>query len=132
MAGKSSTPKISIINKTNGTFNNVPFERLCDKILGKSYELSIAIVTPAMSRKLNKAHRSIDKSTDVLSWSLSKNSGELVIDPKAAEKKAPEFGMKKNEYMIFIVIHGMLHLKGYAHGSTMEKAEQKYLKFISK
>jgi hypothetical protein len=41
---------------------------------------------------------------------------------------ATKFGMTPNEYVGFLFIHGLLHLKGYSHGDTMDKAEKKYSK----
>jgi ssRNA-specific RNase YbeY (16S rRNA maturation enzyme) len=38
------------------------------------------------------------------------------------------FGMTMRTFTAFLVIHGMLHLKGLEHGSTMETAERKYMK----
>jgi len=38
--------------------------------------------------------------------------------------------MRKNEFIIYLFIHGLLHLKGFAHGKKMEKEEEKIrLKF---
>ena len=41
-----------------------------------------------------------------------------------------DFDMEYDAYVIFIIIHSMLHLKGYAHGSTMERKEQSLLKLF--
>jgi ssRNA-specific RNase YbeY (16S rRNA maturation enzyme) len=35
--------------------------------------------------------------------------------------------MSYNKFIHLLIIHGMLHLKGHAHGSTMEKLEDTYL-----
>lgn len=123
--------EISINNTTNGKLPRLPFARLKDAILGKSYSLSIAIVDPKESRRLNRTYRKKDKPGNVLSFPFDKSSGELILDPKTAEKGAAEFGMTQPKFLLFLVIHGMLHLKGFDHGSTMEKEEQKFLKKFS-
>jgi rRNA maturation RNase YbeY len=120
--------RVSISNSTKGKLPRLPFVLLKEAILGKRYELSIAIVTPEESHHINLATREKDKPTNVLSFPFSKTSGELILDPKTSALDAPNFDMKKDEFLLFLVIHGMLHLKGYDHGSTMEKEERKFLK----
>ncbi len=58
-------------------FNNLPFEKIKDDILGKKYELSIVLVGKKRGRTLNKKYRNKDYATDVLSFEISKNSGEI-------------------------------------------------------
>ena len=123
--------KISITNKTNGKLPRLPFARLHEAILGKEYDLSVAYVTPKESHKLNKTLRGKDKPTNILSFPLDKNSGEIVLDLATSRKDAPNFDMSESKFLLFLVIHGMLHLKGYDHGSTMERQEKKFLKIFS-
>ncbi len=123
--------QIQITNKTKGKLPRLPFVRLKEAILGQAYDLSVAIVTPAESHRLNLTYRQKDKPTNVLSFPLEKNSGELVLDVATASTDAKNFDMTKQKFLLFLVIHGMLHLKGYEHGSTMERAEKKFLKIFS-
>ncbi len=116
---------------TNGKPPRLPFDRLKNEILGSEYDLSVALVTPKESHRLNLTYRQKDKPTNVLSFPLSKNSGELVLDLKTSRADAPNFSMSSSKFLLFLVIHGMLHLKGYDHGSTMEKQEKKFLKIFS-
>ncbi|MEN9582512.1 MAG: hypothetical protein RL641_466 [Candidatus Parcubacteria bacterium] len=122
---------LSILNETKGKLPRLPFIDLKNAILGKTYELSIAYINPAKAKKLNIAHRGKDYATDVLSFPLSKKSGEIVLCPPIIKKKAAEFGMTLEKYNKFIVIHGMLHLKGYVHSSRMERAEKLFLRRFS-
>ena len=123
--------QIQITNKTNGKLPRLPFSKLKEAILGKKYELSFAVVTPKESHRLNLTYRQKDKPTNVLSFPLTKNSGELVLDIKTASADAVNFDMPVKKFLLFLVIHGMLHLKGFDHGSTMEKQEKKFLKIFS-
>ena len=104
------------------------FEKLKNDILGKEYSLSIAYVSEAKSQEINKKYRNKDKATNVLSFCLKKDMGELVLCPAIIKKEAKEkkFGKNFSELLGFLVIHGMLHLKGLEHSSTMEKLEEKY------
>lgn len=118
--------KFSIINQTKGKLPGLPLPRIKDNILGKSYDLSVLIATPKTSRELNNTYRGKNYPTNVLSFPLTKNSGELILCPSVIKKEAPNFEKTFTEFFGFLVIHGMLHLKGFDHGSIMDKQEQKY------
>ncbi len=95
----------------------LPFKRIKEKVLGKSYELSVAIVSPAESRRITKKTKRKDKVSNVLAFPLSKNSGEIILCPAAA-----------GDYTLgYLFIHGALHLKGLKHGARMDIAEEKVL-----
>ncbi len=102
--------------------------KIKNDILGKDYSLSVAYVSEGKSRVLNKKFRKKDKATNVLSFALTKSSGELILCKAVIKKEAKEKKFNKNyaELLLFLVIHGMLHLKGLRHSSTMEKAEVIY------
>ncbi len=105
-------------------------------ILGKKYILSIALVDEKTSHQINKTYRKKDKPTNVLSFPITKNSGELVLCLNLIKKEStdPEknFGKKFPELLLFLVIHGMLHLKGMQHGAIMERREKFYCKKYDK
>jgi probable rRNA maturation factor len=104
------------------------FLNIKNDILGKKYSLSIVFVDQEKSRELNKKYRNKDKATNVLSFALRKNMGELVLCSDVIKKEAAskKFGRDFDELVGFLVIHGMLHLKGLEHSSRMEEAEEKY------
>ena len=116
----------SLINKTKGKLPSLPFVELKNDILGKNYSLSFAYVDEKTSRKINKTYRNKDKSTNVLSFPLSKNEGEIIICPAVVKREAKNFDRTFELFLGFLVIHGMLHLKGMEHSSRMEVAEKKY------
>lgn len=120
-----------IINKTKGTLPRVPFAKIKDTILGKDYELSIAIVSKAESKKLNGTLRGKDYPTNILSFPLSKMSGEIVFQMDKVRADAPNFDMSYRKFFLFLFIHGCLHLKGMEHSSIMEREERKFLKKFS-
>lgn len=120
-----------MIELTKGKLPRLPFASIKDAILGKQYELSVASVSPNESRKLNRMHRAKDTPTNILSFPLERNSGEIVLELNKIKKDAPDFGMKYTKFLKFLFIHGCLHLKGFEHSSTMEKEEQKLLKKFS-
>jgi probable rRNA maturation factor len=95
-------------------------------VLGKRYELSVVIVSAAKMRELNRRWRDRDVTTDILSFPLSETEGEIYISPDIAKKKAPEFGRSADNFILFLFIHGLVHLKGYDHGAIMESTEKKF------
>lgn len=92
-------------------------------ILGKTYRLSLVFVGNELSRRLNRDHRSNDKPANILSFPLAKDSGEIFINLHRAKKDAYRFEKGYNEFVAYLFVHGCLHLKGYDHGSAMERAE---------
>lgn len=105
-----------------------------DAALGKQYELSLAFVGDAESRRINIQTRGKDYVPNVLSFELMKpskgeqGSGEIFINPKEAARQAPAFGRTPSNMIAFLFIHGLCHLKGLDHGSKMERTEAKLRK----
>lgn len=114
-----------------GTIPDVPFLNIKEKILGKKYNLSIAFISPTKAKEFNIKHRSKDYIPNTLSFSLSKDCGEIILCKSALAKEYKKFSMDLRTYTIYILIHSMLHLKGMTHGGTMEKEENKYLSFFT-
>lgn len=117
---------LTVIRK-NGTIPVVPFLAIKEKILGKDYSLTVVFCTPEESRERNKKYRGKDYPTNILSFPLTKKDGEIYISLSTAKKDANNFEMSYKKFLHLLVIHGVLHLKGMAHGSTMEKLEEKHL-----
>jgi ssRNA-specific RNase YbeY (16S rRNA maturation enzyme) len=63
------------------------FKKIKNKILGKDYDLSWAFITPKKIQKLNLIYRNMNKPTDILSFPLSKNEGEIYICKSESKKK---------------------------------------------
>lgn len=88
-------------------------------------ELGISFVGPEEMRSLKWEHLGIDEATDVLSFPMDGREeilagtpralGDVVICPQvvATDWRAP-------------LVHGLLHLLGYDHGSEMEAREKEY------
>ena len=118
------TKNLTVIRK-NGTLPNVPFLEIKDKLLGKSYELTVTFCTPQESQGRNKTYRDKDYPTNILSFPLDEQTGEIYICLSIARRDAKKFDMTYEQFLHLLVIHGCLHLKGHDHGSTMENIEEK-------
>lgn len=119
---------LDVSNMTKGTLPRVPFAELYKEILGPKYELSISFVSTAKMRGLSQTYKGDPTHINVLSFPLSKNSGEIVISLAAAKAECLLYGRGCNQHVAFLVIHGMLHLAGQRHGSTMEAKEKRLMK----
>jgi probable rRNA maturation factor len=118
---------IIVSNLTRGSIPRIQFEKIVNITLPRNYELSIVFVGQARSKKLNSTYRGKNKPTNVLSFPISKTSGEIFIDTTTAKKELKKFGMTYKKFITYLLIHGLLHLKGMDHGDRMERAEQKIL-----
>jgi len=44
---------------------------------------------------------------------------------------APKFDRPYDNFLTFLFIHGLVHLKGFNHGPKMEQMEQKFRKLFN-
>lgn len=121
----------TITNTTKGKHPSLPFVYMKEAILGKKYELGVSFISSKKQKEINFKTRNIDKTTNILSFPLSKNSGEITFDLSKVKKDAPLFEMTYPKFLKYLFIHGLLHLKGLDHGAIMERQEQKFLKMFS-
>ena len=79
--------------------------------------VTIAIVSDARVRALNRAYRRIDKPTDVLSFPSDERGylGDVVIAEGVARRQAREAGHPLATELRVLALHGLLHLLGYDH-----------------
>jgi probable rRNA maturation factor len=100
------------------------------EVLGLSkVELSIALVSDAQIKRLNKLYRNKDKPTDVLSFPIGEKVedwlilGDIVISVDTAKRQAKELGHSLEEELKRLLVHGLVHLLGYDHelGGEEEK-----------
>lgn len=116
-----------VANRTAGTKPAIDFSTLKESILGKKYDLSVALVTPKESRTITLRTKHQDKASNVLAFPLSKNSGEIVLCPALARREAHTRGETPRDFLAYLFIHGALHLKGHTHGATMGSVERRIL-----
>jgi probable rRNA maturation factor len=118
----------ALTQTTKDRVPTLPFASIKDAVLGKKYLLSLVIAGDARTRTLNEHYRGKTYIPNVLSFPLDDNNGEIFLNLKQAKR---EYRAREESYEYFVallVVHGMLHLKGMAHGSTMEKREKELLR----
>lgn len=103
-------------------------KKIADEILDTSYDVSIVVVGEKRARALNQEYRNKDYIPNVLSFPIDETMGEIFLNPKTARLEAPKFNLKTDQYLYYLLIHSMLHLKGFDHGDEMSSKENFYMK----
>jgi probable rRNA maturation factor len=121
---------LSISNTTKHalSLSNSLLEKISQDILGEQYSLSIVIVGDKKARSLNQEYRGKDYIPNVLSFPIDESMGEIFMNPKASQLEAHKFNLNTMQYFYYLLIHSMLHLKGYDHSDDMSLEEKKYMK----
>ena len=114
---------LTITNRTKGKLPGLPFVKMKNAVLGKNYELSLVCIGNKTSQHLNKTYRGKDTPTNILAFPLGKNEGEIFIDLKKSRADAPLFERGYSNFIGFLFIHALFHLKGFDHSSKMERKE---------
>src|SRR5215467_7067718 len=85
--------------------------------IGKSHSsVTVAFVSDAKIRTLNRTFRGIDKATDVLSFPAGETVGandelgEIAISVDRATLQARQNGLRFDEEVAQLILHGLLHL----------------------
>ncbi len=103
--------------------------------LGEQEEVDITIVTDDEIHALNRDYRNVDRATDVLSFALDEDGGEpelvggpevhllgdIIISAETAARQAEEFGHGLEREIVYLAVHGLLHLLGYDHMQEEDK-----------
>ncbi len=88
------------------------------------WEISLVFAGRARATSLNKVLRKKSYAPNVLSYVTGHKSGEVIICPEVAASQAASYDMTHKKFITYLFIHGLLHLKGLKHGTTMEKQER--------
>ncbi len=118
--------KFTLNNKVKAKLPRLAFADMKDAVLGIDYILSFNIVDTDTIQNLNRNTRNIDTPTDILSFPLSTEEGEIYLNPEYTKIEAKKFDRSYDNFVGFLFIHGLVHLKGMDHGSTMERIEAKF------
>ena len=93
--------------------------KIKNQVLGEKYDLSFSCAGNDEMRRLNKLYRKKDYSANVLSFPLSPNEGEILIN---------EIYKKNAGLSFYLFIHSLLHLSGLKHSKKMDEKELEIMK----
>lgn len=77
---------------------------------------------------MNKAHLAHDTLTDVITFDYSKKkqlSGEIYISWERVAENAEEMGVKQDEEVLRVTVHGLLHMMGERDKSESDKEKMR-------
>jgi probable rRNA maturation factor len=98
----------------------------------ESTKVSAIIVDSEKMAELNFKYRGMDGPTNVLSFSQVEARqvsadpdmlGDVVICSDRVKKDADELGYSYDEMLLYLTIHGLLHLVGYSHDSPWDASQ---------
>lgn len=101
--------------------------RLLKLMNGEDNEISLTFVDDDTIQRINKEYLHRDKPTNVISFSLQEGAfgglnpdvlGDIVISVDTAVKEARRGRLSLDEEILYLMIHGFLHLTGYNHENT--------------
>ncbi len=88
--------------------------------------ISLALVNDQTIRDLNRKYLNHDRATDVLSFLLERDEvgieGEIIVSAETACAAAKAAGWPVESELLLYVVHGLLHLSGYADKTPSERA----------
>jgi probable rRNA maturation factor len=105
---------------------------------GLKGRVDVLVTSSAEMKSLNRRFRKKDKPTDVLSFPADPDSpkqfaGEIAISAELASHNARHLGHSPAEEVKILVLHGLLHLRGYDHecdnGQMARREQQLRAKF---
>ncbi|MDQ7092292.1 rRNA maturation RNase YbeY [Desulfosporosinus sp. PR] len=101
-------------------------------------EVSLILVDDRRIHELNREYRGVDRPTDVLSFALQEETedepelefeddmlGDIVISVPRAREQALEYGHSFEREIVYLAVHGTLHLLGYDHEDDEDKQKMR-------
>ena len=90
-------------------------------------EVVVRFVGSAEGRELNRDYRGKDYATNVLSFPYESGAcvcGDLVLCREVIEREAGLQGKLAEAHYAHMVVHGMLHLQGHDHETSLADAQR--------
>lgn len=97
-------------------------------------ELSVALVSDAVIRELNRDFRGTDKPTDVLAFAMREGEqgapvdasetemlGDVIVSVDTARRQAARQRRPLLDELTMLLAHGLLHLLGYDHDTARKE-----------
>lgn len=96
-------------------------------------ELSLVFCDDDFIQKLNKDYRGKNEPTDVLSFPIDEENfepeirmlGDIVISIETAMRQAENLNHPPLLEVVFLLIHGLLHLHGYDHKQKLARKKMR-------
>ena len=105
-------------------------QRILDALGCPEAELSVSIVGDRSIKILNRDYLGRDKTTNVISFAMQEGEfgalnpellGDVVISADTAAREALEADEPFLSRLVFLLLHGILHITGYDHERSGEE-----------
>ncbi|MBM3366750.1 MAG: rRNA maturation RNase YbeY [Betaproteobacteria bacterium] len=102
---------------------------------GATLRATLRVVGRAESRRLNHVFRKRDYATNVMAFSYDRTRGDIVLCHPVIVREAREQGKPLPAHYAHVVVHGLLHLRGFNHArradaAAMERREVRILRTL--
>lgn len=84
-------------------------------------EIGVILVSKREIKKLNRCFLKKNADTDVMSFKISGDYGEIVISAETASENAGVYGLTVENEILYLIVHGYLHLKNYRDYTETER-----------
>ena len=124
--------KIEIPAEWEEKINQVAAICLREEQLPEDVEVDLLFVDNEAIREMNLEYRDKDSATDVLSFPMYEPDeeiddeeevllGDIVISLERAQEQCEEYGHSLEREVMYLLVHGLLHLAGYDHMEEEDK-----------
>ena len=128
--------KIEIPAEWEEKINQVAAICLREEQLPEDIDVDLFFVDNEAIREMNLEYRDKDSATDVLSFPMYEPDeeiddeeevllGDIVISLERAQEQCEEYGHSLEREVMYLLVHGLLHLAGYDH---MEEEDKKVMR----
>ena len=128
--------KIVIPEDWTGKIDRVAEICLQEEEIDPKAEIGLMFVDNEQIQEMNRTYRDKDSATDVLSFPMYEADeaiddedeillGDIVISLERAAEQAEEYGHSLEREVMYLLVHGLLHLAGYDHMEDDEKKEMR-------
>ena len=141
--------KIRVVISNNQKAVKIPtglrmlVRRCCNAVLRMekfpySAEISVTFVDNEQIHELNREYRGKDTPTDLLSFAMEEGEtllqdptlpellGDIVINTDRTALQAEQLGHSYQRELVFLFLHGLLHLLGYDHEQGPEQEREMF------
>lgn len=119
---------LHIFNETSARMPRKVLTAVYTDLLKKTCSLNVIGIGNVRARKLNATYRGKDVPANVLTFPPNDDGvAELYINTAMAANMAKKHRTSLKQELLFLYVHGMLHLLGYRHGAQMEMLEDRYI-----
>ena len=87
------------------------------------YYFTVTLVSDKRIKELNRRFRKVNRITDVISFRLDSRPlwGDIYISRGRSQKQAKEIGHAWKRELVYLVLHGVLHVIGYTDYTNTER-----------